>query len=99
MVSCELVTGLIRTPLVIAYLPLSMIKYLLELEEALKRFKDPILLGELNVDLNWTRKPWIWQVADPLTKYGLIDLVRHFCQQRRFRNLTTWSQVRQGTVL
>ena len=32
-------------------------------------------------------------------EYGLIDLVRHFHQLRRFRNLKIWYQVRQGTVL
>ena len=31
-------------------------------------------------------------------KFGLIDLVCHSHQRRRFRNLKTWSQVRQGTV-
>ena len=33
------------------------------------------------------------------TEYGLIDLIRHFHQCIRFRNLKTWSQVRQGTLI
>ena len=52
VVSYKLVTGLIRTPLIGVYLPLSTLEYLLELEEALKRFKDPIIIGDLNVDLS-----------------------------------------------
>ena len=55
MVSCELVTGLTRTPLVGAYLPPSNLEHLQDLEESLKRFKEPIVLGDLNVDLNDAR--------------------------------------------
>ena len=36
---------------------------------------------------------------DLLAEYGIIDLVCHFRQRRRFRNLKNWYQVRQGTVL
>ena len=59
VVICELVTGLIRTPLVDAYLPLSTLNHMPDLEEALKRFKDPIVLGDLNMDLNKSRIPRI----------------------------------------
>ena len=31
--------------------------------------------------------------------YGLIELVRYFRQRCRFRDLKTWTQVRQGTFL
>ena len=76
-----------------------MIEHLPDLEEALKCFKEPIVLGDLNVDLDEARSPRSQRVADLLAEYGLIDLIRHFRQRRRFRNLKTWSQVRQGTVL
>ena len=99
MVSCKLVTRLIRTPLVGAYLPPSTLEHLPDLEEALKRFKDPIVLGGLNVDLNKARILRSQQVADLIVEYGLIYLVSHYCQRHRFRNLKTWSQVQQGTVL
>ena len=99
MVRCKLVARLIRTPLVGVYLPPSMLEHLPDLEESLKRFKDPIAIGDLNVHFDEARSLRIQQVADLLTEYGLIDLVRHFGQRRRFRNLKTWSQVRQGTVL
>ena len=70
-----------------------MLKHLPDLEEALKRFKAPIVLGDLNVYLENARSPQIQQVADLLTDYGLIDLVRLFRQQCRLRNLNTCSQV------
>ena len=38
-------------------------------------------------------------MTDFLAEYCLIELVRHFQQRRRFQELKTWSQVRQGTVL
>ena len=63
LVSCELVTGHIITPLVGAYISLSTLKHLPFLEEALKRFKDPIVLGYLNVDLNKARSLRRQQVA------------------------------------
>ena len=91
MLSCKLVTGLTWTLLVNAYLPPSTLHHMRDLEEDLKRFKDPIFLGYLNMDLD--ESPRIQLVADLLVEYGIIDLVRHFCQRCRFRNLKTWSQV------
>ena len=58
VVSCQLVTGLTWTPIVASYLPPSTLDHLPDLEESLKRFKDPIFLGYLNVDLNKARNPW-----------------------------------------
>ena len=99
VVSCEIITGLTRTPLVGAYLPLLIMEHLIDLEEALQHFRDPIFLGNLNVDLDETRIPRSQRVADLLAEYVLIDLVLHFLQRHRFRNLKTWSQVWNGTVL
>ena len=45
-----------------------MLEHLLALEEALKRFKDPIVLGYLNVDLNKTRILQSQKVADLLAE-------------------------------
>ena len=45
MVSCDIVTGLTRTPVVSAYLPPSTLEHLTDLEEDLKQFRDPIFLG------------------------------------------------------
>ena len=99
MASCELVIGLILTPFVGAYLPPSTIEHLPDQEEALKRFKYPIVLGDLNADLDEARSLQIQKMADLLAGYSLIDLFRHFRQFRRFWNLKNWSQVQQVIVL
>ena len=62
-------------------------------------FRNIIVLGGLNVDLNKVMIPRIQRVADLLAEYRLIDLVPLFHQRHRFRNLKTWSQVWQETVL
>ena len=66
MVSCKLITSRTRTPLVVSYITPSTLEHLQDLEEALKLFKDPIVLGDLNVNLNKSRGPRSQRVADPL---------------------------------
>ena len=51
----------------------------------------------MDLDKAWILR--IQHVADLLTEFGLIDLVQNFPQRRRFRDLKTWAQVRQGSVL
>ena len=99
LVSCKIVTGFTRTQLVSAYLPLPKLKYLPDLEDSLKCYREPIVLGELNINLDQVRIPHIQRVADLITDYSLVDLVRHFFQRRRFRHLKTLSQVQQETVI
>ena len=60
---------------------------------------DPIVLGDLNVDLDKARSLRSQHVLDLLAKYGLIDLVQYFRQRHRFQDLNTWPQVSQVTVL
>ena len=77
LVSCKIVTWPTRTPLVGAYLPLSMMEHLLDIEEALQLFKgwDTIVLGDLNVELY---NAWVLQsqrMADLLTEFSLIYLI------------------------
>ena len=54
MVSCKIVTGPTRTQLVGAYLPPLTLKHLPDVEDILHWFKgwDPIVLGDLNVDID-----------------------------------------------
>ena len=99
VLNCDIVTGITRILLVGAYLHPSKLDHLLDLEESLKRFRDYIVLGELNMDLNESRSLRSQRLADLLIEYGLIYLVHHFHQSRRCRNLKNCSQVRQGTVL
>ena len=68
MVSCKLINRLTRTPLVGAYLPLSTLDHLPDLEEYLKRFKYPIVLGDLNADLDKARSLQIQKMADLLAE-------------------------------
>ena len=51
------------------------------------------------MDLDKSRSLQSQRVADLPAEYGLLDLVRHFRQHRRFQNLNTWSQFHQGTVI
>ena len=91
VVSCEIVTGPTQTPLVGAYLPPLTLEHLPEVKEELQRFKGRyiIVLGYLNVDLEDARILRSQRVAELLTEYGLIDLVHHFRQCRRFQDLKT----------
>ena len=66
VVSCKIVTGLTCTPLVGAYLYLSTLKHLPDLEENLQRFRDPIFLSDMNVDLGEERSLRSQLVADLL---------------------------------
>ena len=51
VVSREIFPKITWTLLVGVYLPPSTLEHLTDLEEALQRFNDPIVLGDLNVDL------------------------------------------------
>ena len=99
VVSCEFVTGPTQTPRVGAYLPPLMLENLPDLEDALQRFRNPIVLCGLNMDLDKVRSPRSQLVVDLLAEYGLIYLVLHFRYRCRFQNLNTWPQVHQVTVL
>ena len=83
-------TRITRITFVGAYLTPSMLEHLPDLEEALQRFRNPIVLGYLNVYLDEARILQIQSVLDLLAEYGIIDLVPHFQQRRRFQDLKTW---------
>ena len=79
VVSCRLVAGYQQTPLIEAYLPLSTLDHLLDLEEVLNRFpgRDPVILGDLNVGNGRLRNPRDQQVAELLVSFWLVDLLAH----------------------
>ena len=97
----QIVTVPTRTPLVGAYLPPSTLEHLLDVEEALYKFKglDPIVLGDLNMDLDNTHRSRSQHMADLLMEFGIVDLVRNFRQRRRFQNLKIWTQGIHGSTL
>ena len=70
MVSCEIITGRICTPLVGAYLPPSMLNHLIYIKDALCRFQvlDAIVLGDLSIDLDDVQSPQSQLMEDLLTK-------------------------------
>ena len=62
MVIYKIVTRITQTQLVDAYLPLSTLEHLPDLEEALKHFRYPIVLRYLNVNFDEARSPQSQQV-------------------------------------
>jgi exonuclease III len=101
ILSCILVSGTQRTPLIEAYLPPSNLTDLPHLTTALDRFPNeaPLLLGDLNVDLLNLRPPRNQQVAEVITAYGLEDMLHHFQQRKAFTHQKTWWQNREGKII
>jgi exonuclease III len=96
VLSTVVVCGDHRIPLIGAYLPPSSLNSLPELIAALDRFagRDPILLGDLNVNLEDSTSTRNRDVATVLASYGLLDMLPHFRQRKPFRhNCTWWKQV------
>ena len=64
MVSCEDVSGRKRNPLIVAYLPMSTLDHLWNLEEVLNQLpeRNPIITENLNIDIVQLQNPWSHQV-------------------------------------
>ena len=69
-----------RTLVVGSYLLQSTPAHLPNLEEALVRFQGqyPIVLVDINVDLDYVQNPRRQLAADLLKEFGLIYLMHHF---------------------
>ena len=93
VISCELVSGSIRQPIVGAYIPPTDSTTLEYIGQALNRFRDnynrPILMGDLNVDLTTPRGERATQIAALLSDAGLEDMLPHFRQRRAFGHCNT----------
>ena len=87
VVSFKIVTGITWTPLTCHPQRWSTC---LTLRRPYSASGTPIVLGELNVDLDEARSLWRQCVSDLLTEYCLIDLVWNLRQCRMFRDLKTW---------
>ena len=57
------------------------------------------MLGDLNANIVQYQNPRSQQVADLLMEFGLVDLLHHFWQCRRFHHMKTWSHVLRGKLL
>ena len=93
VISALFVSGSQRTPVIGAYLPPNCLKDLPYLEQALQRFPhlDPLLLGDLNVDLHKaTPDRRLQEVSALLTAYGLEDFLCHFHQRPRYSHRQTF---------
>jgi hypothetical protein len=101
VLSCLIVTGDKRMPLIGAYLPPSSLDSLPDFEEALNCFNgytNIVVAGNFNADIHDLTKPRNQTVAACFAAYGLFDLLSHFRQWKAFRHNKTWYQVRQGTL-
>jgi hypothetical protein len=96
VLSCLLVTGGNTTPVIGAYLPPLHLDDLPFLVQAFAQFPNtqPLLLGDLNVDLSYPHATArIQQVSALLATYGMEDMLQHFQQRKRHRNHHTWHQL------
>lgn len=98
VISCELVTGPRRVPLVGVYIPPNDLTTLEYLAQALELFPKgkPIVLGDLNANLNSPRDARDAEVASLLSSNGLEDMLQHFKSRQGFRHGKTWRMVREG---
>ena len=80
MVSCNIVASNQNNSLIGAYLPTSTLDYLPDLEEFSDRFfgRDPVVLGDLNADIDHLRNPRNQHVAYFLEYFGLVELLDNF---------------------
>jgi exonuclease III len=101
VVSCLLVSATRHTPLIGAYLPPGEQVDLEYLTKALERFpnQQPLILGDLNTDLEDPTRPRSIETNNLLSTYGLIDMIAQFQQRRRHRDRTTWFQRKQDTMI
>ena len=97
----NIVTGSKQTPLVIEYLPPSTLDYLPDLEKSLTQFQDqdPIVLGDLKSNIGQAQNLRSLQIADLLIDFELVDLLHHFQQRWKLRQMKTWLQVRKCRLL
>jgi exonuclease III len=104
VISFQLVAASQRWGVVGAYVPpsdLNTVEYITQAFEALPRALPPILLGDLNVDLDdpRDRDGRGQEIAMEMASLGLEDLLRQFRQRRGFRHGTTFWQYRNGQTV
>ena len=80
VVSCEVISGGKWNPLIVVYLPTSTLEHLLDLEEALKNFRDEdaIVLENLKANIGQDQNLRSQYVADLIMEFGLVDLIHNF---------------------
>ena len=101
VVSCKVVSGLQRTPLIGYYLPLTTLDQLPDLEDAPNCFpgRYTIVIGDLNVVVGRMGNPRYKQEEELLASFGMVDLLGPFRQRMQLRYKKMCWQVRQGKLL
>jgi exonuclease III len=96
VISAYLVTGYRRIPLVRAYIPPGDDSTMEHVERALTRFANgpaPLLLGDLNCNLEDPQSPRDIQVAAMVANHGIFDMLPHFKQRKGLGHCRTWRQL------
>ena len=81
-------------PMVGAYIPPSKISTLVNIDQALNRFRgySPILMGDLNANLDQPTRARDLEIAAAVATAGLEDMLPHFRQRQPFGAGLTWGR-------
>jgi exonuclease III len=101
VLSFQMVTGRDRYFVVGAYISPTDLTALADVDKAWKQCPKgckPMLLGDLNINLEYPRNERDVAVAEQIVEMDLTDMSRQFCQRRRrrIRGRWTWRQRRRG---
>ena len=80
VVSCEFIRGTSGNPIIGSNLPPNTLAHINDIDNTLERFRGqyPILMGDINVDLDEAQNPRSHLVADMLMEFVLINLIHNF---------------------
>jgi hypothetical protein len=104
VISFMVVTGALRQGVVGCYIPPSDtdLQTLHHLNEAFLRFPPghtSWVLGDINANIQSPHNEWQAAITTELLSRGLIDALAHFRQRRRFRDLCTWRQRHNSSLI
>ena len=90
-----------RAPLIYEYLPPSTLEHLMDLEEALTRFRDqhPRVLAEPHADISQSQNTFSQKFDNLMMELGLMNLLRHFQKCWWFRHIKKWYKARQSRLM
>ena len=96
-----IVSGNLQFGIVGAYIPPVNTTTSMHITTALARFprRKVILVGDLNLDLDYCKSERDTQIADILATSRLLDMHCHFKSPGRFIKPATWHQKREGEVI
>jgi exonuclease III len=102
IISCILVTGTKKYPIIGTYIPPHDTTTLYYIAQACERFtgQSIILLGDINIDLRkQTPTNRDTEIMALLATLGLEDMSTHFLQRKKFRHGNTWQMGREGNII